>query len=397
MSERIVLAGAVRTPIGKFGGTLAEVPVEKLGALVIEEALRRAGVEPGQVDEVLMGCILQACRGQNVARQAALGAGLPVEVPAMTLNNVCGSGLKAVNLAADMIRAGSADVVVAGGMENMSAAPYALEKARSGYRMGDGRCVDTMVLDALTDAFNNYHMGVTAENVAEKYGITREMQDEFAAESQRKCEAAWSSGRFDEEIVPVPVTVKKQTVLFGRDEHPRAGVSAGELAVLKPAFKKEGGTVTAGNASGINDGAAAVVVLSERKAKDLGVVPMAVFEGGASAGVDPSVMGIGPAFSTRKLLERTGRSIAEFDLIEANEAFAAQALAVGKLLEWDWSRVNVNGGAIALGHPVGASGCRILVTLLHEMRRRGVRNGLATLCVGGGMGVSTAVALFDGR
>jgi len=319
MSERIVLAGAVRTPIGKFGGTLAEVPVEKLGALVIEEALRRAGVAPGQVDEVLMGCILQTCRGQNVARQAALGAGLPVEVPAMTLNNVCGSGLKAVNMAADAIRSGSAEIVVAGGMENMSAAPYALEKARSGFRMGDGRCVDTMVLDALTDAFSNEHMGVTAENVAGKYGITREMQDEFAAESQRKCEAAWNAGRFDEEIVPVPVTVKKQTVLFGRDEHPRAGVSAGELSALKPAFKKEGGTVTAGNASGINDGAAAVVVVSERKAKELGVVPMAVFEGGSGSGVDPSVMGSGRAFGTRKLLEGTGRRIAECDLIDANE------------------------------------------------------------------------------
>jgi acetyl-CoA C-acetyltransferase len=396
MSERIVLAGAVRTPIGKFCGSLADIPVEKLGALVIREALNRAGVEGARVDEVLMGCILQACRGQNVARQAAVSAGIPVEVPALTLNNVCGSGLKAVNLAADMIRSGSAEVVVAGGMENMSAAPYALEKARTGFRMGDSPCVDTMVCDALTDVFHNYHMGITAENVAEQYGITREMQDEFAAASQRKCEAAWNEGRFDGEIVPVPVKVKKETVPFSRDEHFRPGVTVQDLAALKPAFKKDGGTVTAGNASGINDGAAAVVVMSERKARELGVTPMAVFAGGTSAGVDPSVMGIGPAFSTRRLLERTGMNIGDFDLIEANEAFAAQALAVGTLLGWDWDRVNVNGGAIALGHPVGASGCRILVTLLHEMERRGANKGLATLCVGGGMGVSAAFERWDG-
>lgn len=396
MSERIVLAGAVRTPIGKFCGSLADTPVEQLGALVIREALKRAGVEGARVDEVLMGCILQACRGQNVARQASVGAGIPVEVPALTMNNVCGSGLKAVNLAADMIRSGSAEVVVAGGMENMSAAPYALEKARTGFRMGDSPCVDTMVYDALTDVFHNYHMGITAENVAEQYGITREMQDEFAAASQRKCEAAWKEGRFDGEIVPVPVKVKKETVPFGRDEHFRPGVTVQDLTALKPAFKKEGGTVTAGNASGINDGAAAVVVMSERKAKELGVTPMAVFTGGASAGVDPAVMGIGPAFSTRKLLGLTGMKIDDFGLIEANEAFAAQALAVGTLLGWDWERVNVNGGAIALGHPVGASGCRILVTLLHEMKRRGVHKGLATLCVGGGMGVSAAFERWDG-
>jgi acetyl-CoA C-acetyltransferase len=373
-----------------MGGTLAGVPVAELGAVVIKEALSRAGVKPDQVDEVYMGCILQTSQGQNVARQSSLKAGLPVEVPAQTLNIVCGSGLKSVNIAADMIIAGEADVIVAGGMENMSAAAYALDKARFGYRMNNGVLVDTMVKDALWDAFNDYHMGVTAENVAEKYGVTRQMQDEFAVGSQQKCEAAQKAGKFRDEIVPVPIKVKRETVPFDKDEYPRAGVTVEAIAGLSSAFKS-GGTVTAANASGINDGAAAVVVLSADKAKELGVKPMAAWLGGSTAGVDPAIMGIAPAFSTEKLLKKLGLGIDGMDLIEANEAFAAQAVAVGQLLKWDASKVNVNGGAIALGHPVGASGCRILVTLLHEMVKRGVHTGLATLCIGGGMGVSTVV------
>lgn len=390
MSKEIVLAGACRTAIGKMGGSLTGVPAAQLGAIVIKEALNRAGVKPEQVDEVFMGCVLQAAQGQNVARQAALKAGLPIEVPAQTLNIVCGSGLKCVNLAAAMIASGEADIIVAGGMENMSATPFALDKARYGYRMNDGKLIDCMIKDSLWDAFNNYHMGITAENVAEKYGITREMQDEFAASSQQKCEAARKAGRFKDEIVPVPIKVKKETVLFDTDEFPRDGVTAEGIAKLRPAFK-EGGTVTAANASGINDGAAAIVVMSADKAKELGIKPMAKWVAGATAGVDPSIMGIGPAFSTKKLFDKTGLTIDQMDLIEANEAFAAQSLAVGIELGWDASRVNVNGGALALGHPVGASGCRILVTLLHEMKKRGSKLGLATLCIGGGMGCSTVV------
>ena len=381
MSKEIVLAGACRTAIGKMGGSLTGVPAAQLGAIVIKEALNRAGVKPEQVDEVFMGCVLQAAQGQNVARQAALKAGLPIEVPAQTLNIVCGSGLKCVNLAAAMIASGEADIIVAGGMENMSATPFALDKARYGYRMNDGKLIDCMIKDSLWDAFNNYHMGITAENVAEKYGITREMQDEFAASSQQKCEAARKAGRFK---------VKKETVLFDTDEFPRDGVTAEGIAKLRPAFK-EGGTVTAANASGINDGAAAIVVMSADKAKELGIKPMAKWVAGATAGVDPSIMGIGPAFSTKKLFDKTGLTIDQMDLIEANEAFAAQSLAVGIELGWDASKVNVNGGALALGHPVGASGCRILVTLLHEMKKRGSKLGLATLCIGGGMGCSTVV------
>ena len=389
MSRTIVLAGAVRTAIGKMGGALSNTPAATLGSIVIKEALSRANVAPEQVDEVLMGCVLQAAQGQNVARQAALKAGLPIEVPALTLNNVCGSGLKCVNTAAAMIAAGDADIIVAGGMENMSMAPYALPQARFGYRMNNATMIDTMVNDALWDAFNNYHMGITAENLAEKYGLTREMQDEFAAASQQKCEKAQAEGRFKDEIVPVPVKVKKETVMFDKDEGPRAGVTAESISKLRPAFKPDG-SVTAANASGINDGAAAVVVMSEEKAKELGVKPMAKFVVGASAGVDPSIMGIGPAASTRKALAHANMNLDQIDLIEANEAFAAQSLAVAKELNFDMSKVNVNGGAIALGHPVGASGCRILVTLLHEMQRRdNVKTGLATLCVGGGMGVAT--------
>ena len=391
MSKKIVLAGAVRTAIGKMGGALANVPAATLGSIVIKEALKRANVAPDQVDEVLMGCVLQAAQGQNVARQAAVNAGIPIEVPALTLNNVCGSGLKCVNMAAAMIEAGEADIVVAGGMENMSSAPYALTKARFGYRMNNATMIDTMVNDALWDAFNGYHMGITAETVAEKYGLTREMQDEFAACSQQKCEKAQAEGRFDDEIVPVPVKMKKETVMFAKDEGPRAGVTAESIAKLRPAFKPDGGTVTAANASGINDGAAAIVVMSEEKAKELGVTPMAEWVTGASAGVEPSIMGIGPVAATKKAMARANLTVEDMDLIEANEAFAAQSLAVAKDLNFDMSKVNVNGGAIALGHPVGASGCRILVTLLHEMKKRGSNYGLATLCVGGGMGVASIV------
>ena len=388
MSKEIVLVGACRTAMGKMGGTLADIPAEKLGAIVMKEAIERAGIKPSDIDEVLFGNVITAAMGQNPARQASVHAGIPIEVPATTINNVCGSGLKTVNMAAQMIPAGDADVVMAGGMENMSIAPYALEKGRYGYRMNNARIVDCMVNDALTDAFNDYHMGITAENVAEKYEITREMQDEFAAASQQKCEAAMKAGAFDAEIVGVPVKVKKETVMFDKDEFPRAGVTAEGLSKLKPAFKKDG-TVTAANASGINDGAAAVIVMSAEKAAELGVKPMARWIGGASAGVEPSIMGIGPAAASEKLFKKVGMTINDMDVIEANEAFAAQSLAVGKLLGWDASKVNPKGGAIALGHPVGASGCRILVTLLHEMEAG--QKGLATLCIGGGMGVSTIV------
>jgi acetyl-CoA C-acetyltransferase len=390
MHKEIVIAGAVRTAIGKFGGTLAATPAPELGAVVIKEAVRRAGLKPEHIDEVYMGCILQAAQGMNVARQAALKAGLSESTPALTVNNVCGSGLKAVIMAAQAIAAGDADIMIAGGMENMSAAAYALPGARFGYRMGNGDLVDTMIKDALWCAENDYHMGITAENVAERHGITRAMQDAFAAESQQKCEAARKAGKFRDEIVPVAVKVKKDTIQFDADEFPRDGATAEGLAALRPAFKKDG-TVTAANASGINDGAAAVVVLSTDKAKELGVTPLARFVCGASAGVAPEVMGIGPVYSSEKALKKAGLTIADIDLIEANEAFAAQAAAVGKMLGWDAARVNVNGGAIALGHPVGASGCRILVTLLHEMKRRAAKRGLATLCVGGGMGVTAIV------
>ncbi|MDD5918107.1 MAG: acetyl-CoA C-acetyltransferase [bacterium] len=390
MVKEIVLAGACRTALGKFGGSLTNTPAVELGAIVIKEAIRRAGIKPEDVDEVLMGNVLQAGLGQSPARQAAVKAGIPVEVPALTINNVCGSGLKVVNMAAAMIEAGEADVMVVGGMENMSAAPYALPQARFGYRMNDGKFVDVMIKDGLWDAFNDYHMGITAENVAEQYGVTREMQDEFAAWSQQKCEAAQKAGKFDEEIVPVPVKVKKEVVEFKVDEFPRQGVTAEGLAKLKPAFKKDG-TVTAANASGINDGAAALVIMSAEKAKELGVKPMAKFVAGASAGVDPSIMGVGPVYATRKVLKKAGMELDQIDLFEANEAFAAQSVAVANELGLDKSKVNVNGGAIALGHPIGASGCRILVTLLYELKHSGKKTGLATLCIGGGMGVATIV------
>ena len=390
MAKEIVIAGACRTALGKFGGSLSGVPAVELGAIVIKEAINRAGIKPEDVDEVLMGNVLQAGLGQSPARQAAVKAGIPVEVPALTVNNVCGSGLKVVNMAAAMIEAGDAEVMVVGGMENMSAAPYAMPQGRFGNRMNNGTLVDVMINDGLRDAFNNYHMGITAENVAEQYGVTREMQDEFAAWSQQKCEAAQKAGKFDEEIVPVPVKVKKEIVEFKVDEFPRQGVTAEGLAKLKPAFKKDG-TVTAANASGINDGAAALVIMTAEKAKELGVKPMAKFVAGASAGVDPSIMGVGPIYATRKVLAKANMTIDDLDLIEANEAFAAQSVAVANELGLDKAKVNVNGGAIAIGHPIGASGCRILVTLLYELKHSGKKTGLATLCIGGGMGVATIV------
>ena len=370
MAKKIVLAGACRTAIGTMGGALSTVPAAELGAIVIKEAVKRAGIAPENVDQVYMGCVIQAGQGQNVARQASLHAGLPVEVPAVTINVVCGSGLQAVNMAAQMIEAGDADIVVAGGCENMSMAPYAVMQGRYGYRMNNGTLVDTMIKDALWDAFNDYHMGITAENICEQWGLTREELDKFAADSQNKCEAAQKAGAFKDEIVPVEVKKKKETVIVDTDEGPRPGTTAEVLAKLRPAFKKDG-IVTAGNSSGINDGAAAVVVMSEEKAKELGVTPMATWVAGALAGVEPR--------------------IEDFDVIEANEAFAAQSVAVGKDLGFDLSKLNPNGGAIALGHPVGASGCRILVTLLHEMQKKDAKTGLATLCIGGGMGCAAIV------
>ena len=388
--KKIVLAGACRTAIGTMGGALSTVPAAELGSVVIKEALNRAGIPAEQVDHVYMGCVIQAGLGQNVARQASLKASLPVTTPAVTVNVVCGSGLNCVNMAAQMIEAGDADIVVAGGMESMSLAPYAMMKGRYGYRMGNATLVDTMVNDALWDAFNNYHMGITAENVAEQWHLTREMLDEFSANSQQKCEKAMAEGKFKDEIVPVEVKGKKGSVIVDTDEGPRPGTTVETLARLKPAFKKDG-IVTAGNASGINDGAAAIVVMSEEKAKELGVKPMATWVGGALGGVDPSIMGVGPVAAVNKLMKKLDMKVADMDLIEANEAFAAQSLAVGHDLEFDPAKLNVNGGAIALGHPVGASGCRILVTLLHEMQRRDAKTGLATLCIGGGMGCATVV------
>jgi acetyl-CoA C-acetyltransferase len=395
MSKRsVVLAGACRTAIGKMGGALSTVPAAELGSIVIKEALKRANVPAEKVDQVYMGCVIQAGLGQNVARQASLKAGLPIETQAVTINVVCGSGLNSVNLAAQMIENGDADIVVAGGMENMSMAPFAMMKARYGYRMGSpmgkSELVDTMVNDALWDSFNNYHMGITAENVAEQWGLTREDLDKFAAWSQQKAVAAIEAGKFKDEIVPVEIKAKKETIVVDTDEGPRPGTTAEGLAKLKPAFKPDG-IVTAGNSSGINDGAAAVVVIAEDVAKELGVVPMARFVGGALAGVDPSIMGVGPVAATKKVMAKTGYQISDFDLIEANEAFAAQSLAVQKDLGFSDDVLNVNGGAVALGHPVGASGCRILVTLLHEMLKRDAKKGLATLCIGGGMGCATIV------
>jgi acetyl-CoA C-acetyltransferase len=392
MAKKIVLAGACRTAIGNMGGALSTTPAVDLGAIVIKEALNRAGVTPAAVDQVLMGCVIQAGQGQNVARQASIKAGLPVEVPAVTMNVVCGSGLNCVNQAAMMIQAGEADIVVAGGMENMSLAPYSVPQGRYGYRMGNATMMDLMIKDALWDAFGDYHMIKTADNICEEWGLTREEIDEFALKSQLKAEAAQKGGAFKEEIVPVTVKKKKEEVVVDTDEGPRHGSTMAGLAKLRPI--NPGGFVTAGNASGINDGAAAIVVMSEEKAIELGVTPMAEYVAGALAGVRPEVMGIGPVAATQKVMAKTGLKIEDFDVIEANEAFAAQSVAVGKDLHIDVDRqLNPNGGAIALGHPVGASGCRILVTLLYEMKAKGAKTGLATLCIGGGMGCATVVRM----
>ncbi len=388
--EDIFIVGAARTPIGKFGGALAKTPAAELGAIVIKDALKRAGVAPDQVSEVIMGQVLTAGIGQNGARQAAMKAGIPYMVPAMTINKVCGSGLQAAMLGAQAIANGDSDIVVAGGQESMSLSPHALMGSRDGFRMGDARMVDTMIVDGLWDVYNQYHMGVTAENVAKEYAVTRDEQDEFAVKSQNKAEAAQKAGRFADEIVTVEIPSRKGQVMFKDDEYPRHGTTIDAMKALKPAFDKNG-TVTAGNASGINDGAAAVVVASARKVKELGLKPLAKIRAFASAGVDPKYMGMGPVPASKRCLARAGWQPSDLDLMEINEAFAAQAIAVNRQMGWDTSKVNVNGGAIALGHPIGASGCRVLVTLLHEMQKRGAKKGLASLCIGGGMGVALAV------
>ena len=388
--EDIVIVGAARTAIGKFAGTLAHTPASELGAHVIRKVLERAGVAPEQVSEVILGQVLAAGCGQNPARQAAIAAGLPDMIPAMTINKVCGSGLKAAMLGAQSIANGDADIVVAGGQESMSLAPHVLPGSRDGYRMGDAKMIDSMILDGLWDVYNQYHMGVTAENVAKEYAVTREDQDEFALASQLKTEAAQKAGKFKDEIIPFEIKSRKGTVVFADDEYPRHGATLDALKSLKPAFDKSG-SVTAGNASGINDGAAAVVLASARKAKELGLKPLARIKSFASAGVDPKYMGMGPVPASKRCLSRAGWTPQDLDLMEINEAFAAQAIAVNRQMGWDTSKVNVNGGAIALGHPIGASGCRILVTLLHEMEKRDAKTGLASLCIGGGMGVALAV------
>ena len=387
----IVIAGALRTAIGKFGGTLAKTPAPDLGATVIRELLARTGVKPEAVSEVIMGQVLAAGSGQNPARQASIRAGLPHGTPAMTINKVCGSGLKAVMLAAQAIRCGDADIVVAGGQENMSAAPHVLPGSRDGFRMGDAKLVDTMIVDGLWDVYNQYHMGTTAENVAKKYEISRAEQDAFAVASQNKAEAAQKAGRFADEIVPVMSPQRKgDPVAFAQDEFPKAGTTLESIAGLRPAFAKDG-TVTAANASGLNDGAAAVLVMTAARAASLDIRPLATIRAYASSGVDPAIMGMGPVPASRRCLDKAGWTAAQLELMEINEAFAAQACAVNKEMGWDTAKINVNGGAIALGHPIGASGARVLVTLLHEMARRGAHKGLASLCIGGGMGVALAV------
>ncbi len=391
MAREVVIASACRTAVGSFGGSLKDVPTAELGAIVMKEALQRAGLKGEQVEEVVFGCVLQAAKGQNIARQAMIQAGIPQEVTAFTINKVCASGLRSVSLAAQIIKAGDADIVLAGGMENMSSTVFALEQARYGYRMGKGELIDCMIKDGLWDAFNNYHMGITAENINEQYGITREEQDQFGFNSQEKAAAALAAGKFKDEIVPVVIKGKKGEVIFDTDEYPKQ-TSIEKMASLKPAFKKDG-SVTAANASGINDSAAAVVVMSKEKADELGFKPLARIVSYASGGVDPKVMGLGPIPATRKALAKAGLTIDDIDLIEANEAFAAQSIAVGRDLGWadQMHKVNVNGGAIAIGHPIGSSGCRILVTLLHEMQKRESHYGLATLCIGGGMGATVIV------
>jgi acetyl-CoA C-acetyltransferase len=391
--EEVVIVGAVRTAIGKFGGTLAKTPASDLGATVIRQLLARSGVKPEQVSEVILGQVLTAGIGQNGARQAAIKAGLPDMIPAMTINKVCGSGLKAAMLGAQAIANGDSDIVIAGGQESMSLTPHLIMGSRDGFRMGDAKMTDSMIVDGLWDVYNQYHMGVTAENVAEEYGVTRAEQDEFAAFSQQKTEAAQKAGRFADEIATVEIASRKGPVMFNTDEYPRHGSTLESMASLKAAFKKDG-TVTAGNASGINDGAAVVLLTSARKAKELGLKVLARIKAYASAGVDPKYMGMGPVPASKRCLARAGWEPKDLDLMEINEAFAAQAIAVNRQMGWDTSRVNVNGGAIALGHPIGASGCRILVTLLHEMAKRDAKKGLASLCIGGGMGVALAVERF---
>jgi len=387
----IVIVAALRTAIGKFGGAVARTPAPELGATVIRALLEKTGVKPEAVSEVILGQVLAAGSGQNPARQSSLKAGLPHAIPAMTINKVCGSGLKAVMLAAQAVRCGDADIVIAGGQENMSAAPHVLPGSRDGFRMGDAKLVDTMIVDGLWDVYNQYHMGVTAENVAKKYGVTRAAQDAFAVASQQKAEAAQKAGRFAAEIVPVMIPQRKGDPLaFAADEFPKHGTTLDSIAGLKPAFAKDG-SVTAANASGLNDGAAAVMVMSAARAKELGLAPIATVRAYASSGVDPAIMGMGPVPASRRALEKAGWKAADLDLMEINEAFAAQACAVNQEMGWDTAKINVNGGAIALGHPIGASGCRVLVTLLHEMQRRHARKGLASLCIGGGMGVALAV------
>ncbi|PWW30447.1 acetyl-CoA C-acetyltransferase [Cytobacillus oceanisediminis] len=388
-----VIVSAVRTAIGSFNGSLKDVSAPDLGAIAIKGALEKAGVKPEQIDEVILGNVLQAGLGQNPARQAALKAGLPESVSAMTINKVCGSGLKAVHLAAQAIMAGDAEAVIAGGMENMSQAPYILKNARNGFKMGDQKLVDSMISDGLWCAFNDYHMGVTAENLCTRYDLTREEQDEFAAGSQEKAARAIEEGKFKDEIVPVEIPQRKgDPIVFDTDEYPKKGTTSEKLGGLRPAFKKDG-SVTAGNASGINDGAAVLLVMSKKKAEELGLKPLVTIKGNASAGVDPSIMGIGPVAAVKKALEKAAVSMDELELIEANEAFAAQSLAVDRELRFNKEILNVNGGAIALGHPIGASGARILVTLIHEMQKRQAKKGLATLCIGGGQGVATVVEL----
>ncbi|MEM6998458.1 MAG: acetyl-CoA C-acetyltransferase [Pseudomonadota bacterium] len=391
MTDNVVIVAAARTATGNFGGSLSGIPAHTLGATVITEVLKRAGINPEQVDEVIFGQVLTAGTGQNPARQAAIHAGIPESIPSMTINKLCGSGLKTVHLAAQAIKCGDADIIVAGGQESMSLAPHLLPKSRNGQKMGDWKMQDSMLSDGLMCAFNEYHMGVTAENIAKEYDISREAQDEYAAGSQNKAEAAMNAGKFKDEIISVEIPQRKgEPVIFDTDEFPKAGVTAEGLGKMRPAFDKEG-TVTAGNASGINDGAAAVLVMSESKAKELGLEVMATIKAYSSVGVDPKIMGTGPIPASTKCLEKAGWSIDDLDLVEANEAFAAQAISVNKGMEWDTSKVNVNGGAISLGHPIGASGCRVLVTLLHEMKRSDAKKGLATLCIGGGQGVALAV------
>jgi acetyl-CoA C-acetyltransferase len=391
MSDNVVIVAAARTPVGSFGGRLASMPATALGAAVVKALLQRTGIAPDQVDEVILGQVLTAGVGQNPARQTTLNAGLPHKVPAMTINKVCGSGLKAVHLAMQAVACGDAEIVIAGGQESMSQSAHVVPGSREGKRMGDWKMIDSMIVDGLWDAFNQCHMGVTAENIAKKYAFAREMQDAFAADSQQKTEAAQKAGRFADEIVPIEVPQRKgDPLIFDQDEFPRAGTTAEGLAKLRPAFDKDG-TVTAGNASGINDGAAAVVVMSESKAKQLGLKPLARIVAFASAGVDPAIMGTGPIPASSKCLEKAGWGVADLDLIEANEAFAAQAMSVNQEMGWDKEKVNVNGGAISIGHPIGASGARVLVTLLHEMQKRDAKKGLATLCIGGGQGVAMAV------